>query len=92
MKPGETPCGATIWVPGTRYNLRRVSIKYNPRPCSYAAREKVGPLDLCRLHARLAREGLVAPDGVTCDPGERRDRRDSPGLLYTWARDAKGGA
>ena len=85
-------CAAIIedYANGTSYNLSRVIAAPASRACARAARCKLGHLQLCAQHGRLAQEGLVDHDGHVAPRGDLRAVRDNPRRfphgLYAWAR------
>lgn len=74
---------ATVAVPGKRWSMQRIQ-GYDARKCCHKAKEKVGHLDLCTVHARMAREGLLDETGYTGQPADLANRRNIPSLRYTW--------
>lgn len=76
------------------YSMQRIVVK-GSRRCSRKATEKVGHLSCCKVHARLAREGMVAEDGCVAprqDIADARRRRDGARRLYDWAHGIGGGS
>lgn len=86
-------CAAIVedYENGTSYNLSRVIAAPAARPCSRSARCKLGHLQLCGQHGKLAKEGLVDDGGHVAPRGDLRAFRDNPRRfprgLYSWARD-----
>jgi hypothetical protein len=66
------------------------------KPCSRRGVEQVGPLCLCKTHARLAREGFVSERGEVAGRNDRREIREyqrrhgRSARLHTWAPEADG--
>lgn len=85
-------CDATI----TDYNsvlyhasMQRIAV-YGSKPCSRKSIETLGSLQLCKVHARMAREGLVDENGRVARKADidnvRRYPKNFPGGLYDWVR------
>jgi len=72
------------------FNLRRMIVSPGDKPCSRKAVEHVGHLHLCKVHARMAREGLVEENGRVAPKVEialvRRYPKKFPHGLYDWVR------
>jgi len=60
------------------------------KPCSRAAKYRVGKLCFCKSHAQLALDGLVDEQGEVASTAIRRDVRAHPerhkGGFFSWAR------
>jgi hypothetical protein len=73
---------------GAKHYSMQGIISRGSRQCSRKACEKVGHLDLCKVHARLAREGMVDERGVVAPRASIKDARrfphKFPGGLYGW--------
>lgn len=74
---------------GKRFSMQRVTVMGSCR-CTRKATEKVGHLDCCKVHARMAREGVIAASGVVAPKATiadiRRYRDKWPDGYYTWAK------
>lgn len=70
-----------------RASMQRITA-YGTKVCSKKSVETVGHLSLCKVHARLAREGLVDKDGTVAAPADIRNVRkypkQFPNGLYRW--------
>ena len=75
-------------------SMQRITA-YGSKPCSKKAVETVGHLSLCRVHARLAREGLVSEKGHVACPADiqavRRYPKKFPHGMYPWVHDQEQG-
>lgn len=75
------------------YSMQRL-VAMGSRRCSRKATEKVGHLSCCKVHARLAREGMVADTGHVAPrqsiADARRFPRRFPHGLYDWAHKLEG--
>lgn len=86
-------CQATVedYANGTHYNIARPFTIPKDKPCSRAAKFKLGTLCLCALHTKLAQDGLVEDDGTVATRSVRADVRRYPtkfiGGIYRWAKD-----
>lgn len=83
VPPTEGGCMATVAVPGKRWSMQRIQ-GYEARRCCHKAKETVGPLHLCTVHARMVWEGLLDETGYTGQPADLANRRNLPKLRYTW--------
>lgn len=82
---GRIACQAEVAGENTgSHSMLRIG-KYVHRSCSRTARESVGPLRLCRTHARMACEGLLDERGSSGDPADLQNRRAKLSLRFTWA-------
>jgi len=85
-------CAAIIedYANGTRNNLAHVVVTPENRACSRTATCRLGDLQLCAQHGKLAKEGLVDERGCVAPRGDLRAVRDNPRRfphgLYQWAR------
>lgn len=88
-------CQAIVedYANGTSYNLARSFTVPKIKPCSRAAKFKLGSLNLCALHTKLAKDGLVEADGTVAARSVRADVRRYPKKfvdgIYKWAKDLK---
>lgn len=95
LAPGQ--CAAVVQTADSNHGAKHYSMQrivlYASKRCSRKAKERVGPLHLCQVHARLAREGFVAKDGTVCDRSTIRDARNNPRVFpngfYDWAKDER---
>jgi hypothetical protein len=91
-KPARPACAATVedYANGTHYNLSRPFTAPEIRPCSRAAKFKLGTLCLCATHTKLAQDGLVEDDGTVATRSVRADVRKYPKKfpsgVYKWAK------
>lgn len=80
------PCDAQIHVRGT-YRPRRIAMS-TQRQCKRNAAQKVGHLQLCSQHAKMAREGLIDSDAHVAPEQSIADVRRYPAKfphgLYDW--------
>lgn len=92
-----TKCVAIIesensWDGATYYSMQGI-VSRGSRQCSRRACEKVGHLDLCKVHARLAREGMIDANGHMAARASINDARrfpkKFPGGLYRWFTEKK---
>lgn len=78
---------------GTRYNLSRVIVAPDVRPCRFSATCKLGPLHLCSRHGDLAKEGMIDDDGHVGSSSDidaaRRYPKKFPSGLFSWAKGLK---
>lgn len=76
-----------------RYNLRRALLVADYKPCSRGAINRLGKLVLCRVHTKLALDGLIDESGQVEDRSVLRDVRrfpdKFPGGVHRWTRDLK---
>lgn len=89
LAPGQC-CALVETTEGAKsYSMQRIRVTVTKR-CSRKAKTKIGPLDLCTVHARLAREGFVAEDGQVSDSADiatmRRYPKKFPGGQHSWHR------
>lgn len=75
--------------PKYKASMQRITIP-SDKKCSKSAVEKVGHLDLCRVHARLAKEGFVDKDGSVLAKYLRDNARDYPHKFMPWFKWLKG--
>lgn len=83
-------CDAIIEVRTSRLQRPRQGLVcWKFKNCSRPGIEHVGPLVLCKVHARLAREGLISQEGVLAPAADRANVRlyphKFPKGLYDWA-------
>ena len=83
-------CDAIIPDPNNvlyRASMQRIT-SLGKKNCSRKSIETVGHLSLCKVHARLAREGLVARDGTVAESADiqivRRYPQKYPHGLFKW--------
>jgi hypothetical protein len=89
----KTPCQAIVesaeHIHGARHYPRQHITAMGSKPCSRSATGKVGPLDLCSVHTRMAREGLIDESGHVASKASIADVRRYPEKfphgLYRWA-------
>lgn len=87
LAPGQCCARVETTEGATQYTMQRIRTTVAKR-CSRKSVKKIGPLDLCTVHARMTREGLVDAHGNVADKGVcadvRRYPEKFPGGFYLW--------